>query len=154
MTERVDFYVLRSAAGRQRWSFACRLAEKIQLRDLRAVILAATDEDARELDTLLWTFSDRSFVPHALCGADGAADPATPVHLTANAELAPTADVLLNLSDRMPPGTERFARIAEIVDGDEGTRTRARERFKAYREMRVPVQTHMLGDGDGGGEDG
>ena len=35
MTERVDFYVLKSAAARQRWAFACRLTEKAYLKDLR-----------------------------------------------------------------------------------------------------------------------
>jgi len=35
MTERVDFYVLKSSTAKQRWTFACRLTEKAYLRDLR-----------------------------------------------------------------------------------------------------------------------
>ena len=144
MTERVDFYVLGGAEPRQLWTFACRLAEKVYLRDLRAVVLARSAEDAQAIDTLLWTFSDRSFVPHALCGGDGAADPDVPVHLTADADRAPAADVLVNLGDSLPRDTGRFARIAEIVDADPQRRARARERFKAYREMRLAVQTHQI----------
>jgi DNA polymerase IIIc chi subunit len=36
MTERVDFYVLENATPQQRWIFACRLAEKAYLSDLRS----------------------------------------------------------------------------------------------------------------------
>ncbi|HVC02075.1 MAG TPA: DNA polymerase III subunit chi [Steroidobacteraceae bacterium] len=150
MTGRVDFYLLRGADPRQRWTFACRLAEKIYLRDLRAVILANSMDDARALDILLWTFDERSFVPHALCDGDAAAESGTPVHLTADPAHAPAADVLVNLSDRLPDGPQRFARIAEIVDGDAARRALARERYKVYREIRVQVTTHPRDDpGDG-----
>ena len=37
MTERVDFYVLKSAAPKQRWAFACRLTEKAYL-DRKSVV--------------------------------------------------------------------------------------------------------------------
>lgn len=149
MTEHVDFYVLRSAAPEQRWNFACRLAEKAYLRDLRVVILAESAAAAERLDDLLWTFSDASFVPHALCTDDGtAADPA-PVHLTADASRAPQADLLVNLSDRMPPDPARFARIAEIVDADAERRRLGRERFKSYRDMKIPLETHQPDDADG-----
>jgi len=115
MTERVDFYVLKSAAAPQRWAFACRLTEKAYLRDLRVVILNDSAADARALDDLLWTFNDRSFIPHQLCMNEQAPDPATKVYLTALPAAAPAADLLVNLTDRLPERWERFARIAEIV---------------------------------------
>jgi DNA polymerase IIIc chi subunit len=67
MTERVDFYVLKSAAEKPRWTIACRLAEKAYLRDMRVVLLSESAADAQALDDLLWTFNDRSFVPHQYC---------------------------------------------------------------------------------------
>ena len=33
MTERVDFYILKSSTPKQRWTFACRLTEKAYLRE-------------------------------------------------------------------------------------------------------------------------
>ena len=45
MTERVDFYVLKSAAAKQRWAFACRLTEKAYLKDLKIVIVNDTLAD-------------------------------------------------------------------------------------------------------------
>jgi hypothetical protein len=83
MTERVDFYVLKSAAAPQRWAFACRLTEKAYLKDLKIVIVNDTLADAKALDELLWTFNERSFIPHRICLNEQAPDPATKVYLDA-----------------------------------------------------------------------
>ena len=147
MTERVDFYVLDREDARQRMIVACRLAEKAYLREQRAVLLAESAGDAEALDGLLWTFADQSFVPHGLVTNGTAADPSAPVQLTADAARAPDADVLVNLSERVPDGFERYPRIAEIVDAEQTRRERARERFKAYRERVQVVETHHLHHG-------
>ena len=143
MTERVDFYVLKSAAARQRWTFACRLTEKAYLRDLRVVIVSDTLADAQALDDLLWTFNERSFIPHQLCAEKGAPDPDTKIHLTLDAAAVPPADLLVNLTDRLPGEWQRYARIAEIIDADEERRRLGRERFKTYRDMKVALETHQ-----------
>ena len=150
MTERVDFYVLKGAAAKQRWAFACRLTEKAYLRDLSIVIANDTLADARSLDELLWTFSERSFVPHEVCPDEHSVDPATKVHLVALPSSTPWpmpgADLLVNLAGRLPDGWERYPRIAEIIDADEERRRLGRERFKAYRELKLAPETHQLDD--------
>jgi DNA polymerase IIIc chi subunit len=50
------------------------------------------------------------------------------------------------LSGRLPARLERFARIAEIIDADAERRRLGRERFKAYRELQLPLETHQLDD--------
>ena len=141
MTERVDFYVLPSAAPQQRWTFACRLTEKAYRKDLRIVILSDSLADARSLDDLLWTFNDRSFIPHQLLEA-GTPDAGARVYLAASSGAAPAADLLVNLTANLPQHWERYARIAEIIDADEERRRLGRERFKTYREHKVPLETH------------
>jgi DNA polymerase III subunit chi len=143
MTERVDFYVLKSAAARQRWAFACRLTEKAYLKDLKIVIVSDTLADAQALDELLWTFNDRSFIPHKVCLDEQSMDPATAVHLTVETAL-PTADLLVNLAQRLPAQFQRYARIAEVIDADEERRRLGRERFKAYRDLKLPLETHQI----------
>ena len=143
MTERVDFYVLKSAAARQRWAFACRLTEKAYLKDLKIVIVSDTLADAQALDELLWTFNDRSFIPHKVCLDEHSVDPATAVHLTVETAL-PTADLLVNLAQKLPAQFQRFARIAEVIDADEERRRLGRERFKAYRDLKLPLETHQI----------
>jgi len=150
MTERVDFYVLKSSTAKQRWTFACRLTEKAYLRDLKVVLLGDTPAEVEAIDALLWTFSERSFVPHDIRrGRPSAAGPAPAVELTQDLDSVKSADLLVNLSARLPAGFDRFARIAEIIDADDERRRLGRERFKAYRELKFAVETHQLDEAAG-----
>ena len=142
MTERVDFYVLGGNSPKQRLNVACRLTEKAYQRDLKVVILQGDLTEAKGLDELLWTFNERSFVPHALC-IDGRYDAETPVHLTLESANM-KADLLVNLTDRLPGGFDQYARIAEIIDADPERRRLGRERFKTYRDLKVALDTHQL----------
>jgi DNA polymerase-3 subunit chi len=144
MTERVDFYVLKSAAAQQRRAFACRLTEKAYLKDLKIVIVNDTLADAQALDDLLWTFNERSFIPHKVCADAQSFDPATPVHLILESTDTPAADLLVNLAHRLPAHLQRCARIAEIIDADEERRRLGRERFKAYRDLKLTLETHQI----------
>jgi DNA polymerase III subunit chi len=144
MTERVDFYVLKSAAAKQRWAFACRLTEKAYLKDLKIVIVNDSLADAKALDEMLWTFNERSFIPHQICLDEQSMDPATPVHLTVESTALPAADLLVNLAHRLPAQLERYARVAEIIDADEERRRLGRERFKAYRDLKFTLETHQI----------
>jgi DNA polymerase-3 subunit chi len=144
MTDKVDFYVLGSNTPKQRFNFACRLTEKAYLRDLKVVILQDNLADAKSLDELLWTFSERSFVPHQVC-IDERVDPETPVHLTLESANM-KADLLVNLTDRLPGGFDHYPRIAEIIDANPERRRQGRERFKTYRDLKVALDTHQLDD--------
>jgi DNA polymerase-3 subunit chi len=146
MTERVDFYVLKTAAAKQRWAFACRLTEKAYLKNLKIVVLSDSLADAQALDELLWTFNERSFVPHKICLDEQAVDHATPVHLTLEPAAIPSADLLVNLGQRLPMQLQGYTRIAEIIDADEERRRLGRERFKAYRDLKLTLETHQIED--------
>jgi DNA polymerase-3 subunit chi len=147
VTERVDFYVLSSAGSRQRFAVGCRLAEKAYLSRRKTWIALPSESEARAVDELLWTFSDGSFVPHHCCGGDSCAERDLPVHVCVGLEgrASPAADLLVNLADRLPdPPLDRFGRIAEIIDADPERRRLGRERFKAYREQGIVLETHQL----------
>ena len=70
-------------------------------------------------------------------------DPATAVHLTVD-RAPPAADLLVNLAQRLPPQFQRYPRIAEVIDADEERRRQGRERFKAYRDLKLPLETHQI----------
>lgn len=145
MTGQVDFYVLNGTANPQRWHYACRLVEKAYLRGMRVAVLGDSAEELRALDELLWTFSDQSFVPHAVCAADAPADKASPVQLM---HVLPSgeefADLVVNLAAQVPASAARCTRIAEILDADPERRRLGRERFKAYRELQLTLKTHQI----------
>lgn len=137
---RVDFYILGEGRG-DRESFACRLAETAFRRDLRVFVLTCDDAQARRMDERLWTFRDVSFVPHARLG-DAAAPPA-PVLIGTRRE-APGPDVLINLTDQVPPDHAGLARIAEIIGADAADREAGRSRFRRYRELGMEPAAHHI----------
>jgi len=142
---RVDFYVIASSGPRARLEFACRLAEKAWLHNHRVFVRAGSEDEARVFDELLWAFHDRSFVPHELAAADGAAT--APVSIGTVLPEGRCDDlVLLNLGEDVPARFAEFARIAEIIDADEARRRQGRERFRHYREQGIAPETHKLDD--------
>jgi DNA polymerase III subunit chi len=148
VTERIDFYVLASTAPEQRCRLACRLAAQAYLENARVIIWSGSEAEARACDELLWTFDDRTFVPHRISRDEQLADRGTPVHVTVALDGVDNADLLVNLADRLPDGLPRFARVAEIIDADESRRRLGRERFKAYREQKLPLETRQCRDSE------
>jgi len=146
-------YVLKSSTAKQRWTFGCRRTEKAYLRDRKVVLLGDTLAEVEAIDGLLWTFSERSFVPHDIHrgrpSAAAAATSAAAVELTQDLDPVGSADLLANVSTRLPARLDRFARVAEIIDADDERRRLGRERFKAYRELKLAVETHQLDDAAG-----
>ena len=143
---KVDFYLL-GAGGHNRALFACRLAEKVWRLGHRVYLLAADPVAANELDELLWTFSQGSFVPHALCkpeeGANHYADD-HPVLIGHHEPPTAFSDVLISLAPDVPAWFSRFTRVVEMVGAGEDDKTRARERFRFYRERGYPLETHDI----------
>ena len=139
---KVDFYLL-GAGHNSHALFACRLTEKVWRLGHRAYLLTADPAAANELDELLWTFSQGSFVPHALYRQEEDADN-HPVLIGHAEPPAALSDVLISLSAEVPAWFSRFTRVVEMVGASEDDKARARERFRFYRERGYPLETHNL----------
>lgn len=139
---KVDFYVLQRPDERARQLFACRLAEKAYRLDHTVYLHTATEADATQLDELLWTFRDGSFVPHALAGETESAS--SPVTIGCVGDIDQARDVLINLCDEIPPFADQFARVAELVTSDEECRRLSRKRFVEYRDQGHTIETHSI----------
>jgi len=141
--QRVDFYVLSGSEPRSRLKLACRVAEKAYLAGQRVFVWLQDADELRAFDELLWTFADRSFVPHELF-ADEQQWQDTPVLLSCAAQPTGGIEVLLNLGAELPALAHHASRIAEIVDAEEGRRRAARQRFRYYRDQGLSPETHNI----------
>jgi DNA polymerase-3 subunit chi len=139
---RVDFYVLPENSSAER--FACTIATKAWQQGHTVYFETASREAAAVMDDLLWTFNDISFLPHAVA-EDGA--PAERVVIGWHNRPPENFEVLINLTPEIPTTAERFARIVEIVAGDQQQRNEARNRYKAYRERGYELHNHKLEPG-------
>lgn len=137
---RVDFYVTDDAGARAAPLLACRLAEKAWKLGHKVYVHAADPTDAQKLDELMWTFRDVSFVPHALTQAEDD----VPVRIGHTVPPEGFNELLVNLAPEVPDFAERFARVAEIVGGDDAAKQQARARYKHYRDRGHEPETHQV----------
>ncbi len=143
IVSKIDFYVLSGSGPETRQRFACRLAEKAYRLNNTVHIHAADRQAVQQIDDLLWTFRDGSFVPHEVLES-----PLTdaPAPITIGCDIAPSrsCDLLINLGDDIPEIADSFPRVAEIVTSDEVARALSRKRFVDYRERGHTLDTHKL----------
>ena len=110
-----------------------QMLEKTLARGQRAVVRAGSGERVEALNNWLWTYGDRTFLPHG-SAKDGYAE-AQPVWLTTEDENPNGAQVLF-LTDGTD--TERladYALCADLFDGtDDAAVAAARARWSARKE--------------------
>ena len=138
----VDFYILKNDSALSRVQFACRLADKAYRLGHRVYLHTESAEQTRQLDDLLWTFQQNSFVPH--CIYQDAGDTPPPVLLAHDAEPDASSEVLINLAADVPVFFSRFERVAELVNQEAGIRQQGRGRYSFYKERGYPLRTHEI----------
>lgn len=144
---RVDFYVLAGTDERSRFKLACRLTEQAYLAGERVLVWFDEPQALGRFDELLWTYADRSFVPHETF-ADAAQWHDTPVLLCAGSQPQQPFELLVNFGDDIPLVADHAGRIVELIDGDEGRRRAGRNRFRQYRERGLTPETHTVSGDD------
>lgn len=141
----VDFYILKSDSSQARLQLACKIAEKAMLHEHHVFIHTDTPAEAETLDTLLWTFSQSSFVPHRRIRVE--TDAAGPEPVVIGSGVAPGGErwnTLINLAPSVPEFFSRYERVAEVIDGNLQRRNAGRERFRYYRDRGYELNTHEI----------
>jgi DNA polymerase-3 subunit chi len=139
---RVDFYILQDNRPNTQQLFACKLTEKAYKQGHKVYINTASGQQLKQLDDLLWTFRDGSFLPHGCYAAEDTGE--QPILLGHAIEPDGPSDVLVNLANNIPTFFSRFNRVAELVGGDDAEREAARERFRFYKDRGYTMNTHKL----------
>jgi DNA polymerase III subunit chi len=142
MVARAEFFILDGSDQRARWRFACQEIEKAITAEERVLVWFDSDAELAAFDELLWTFADRSFVPHEPLGPESSWEE-TPVLLSAARLPAAAAQLIVNLAAGLPGGIDQALRIVEIIDSDPARRQAGRARFKQYRERGIESVTHQ-----------
>lgn len=144
MPSRVDFYLIKTPTLQASLDFVCRLIEKIYKQGHHFYIHTPDHSTAKQLNDLLWTFNDISFIPHAIY--DAALNPAQkpPILIGYDEQTKLTGEILVNLTSRAPEFFAQFSRIIEIIPSQDELQQLGRERFKTYRSHNCELFTHDL----------
>ncbi len=143
MTAEVTFYVLEAAHAGARLKLACRIVEKAYRAGQHVLVWHDDPAELATLDELLWTFDDRTFLPHDRV-VPGEAAAEAPVLLSSSELPAGESPVLVNLASAVPECAARATRVIEIIDGDPARREAGRARFRAYRERGLQPVSHNV----------
>jgi len=123
----VDFYILDSDSDDARLRLACKIVDKATQLDKHVFIHATSDGEARQIDELLWTFSQGSFIPHRIVRGELTEPPLEPVLIGVNQQPGTGRwDVLINLAGDVPEFFSRYQRVAEVVDANATRREQSR----------------------------
>ncbi len=144
MLAKISFHILTSETSpKARELHCCKLIAADYDSDAKSRIYVhtATSEESKNLDLLLWTFSDISFIPH------GIYDPQKPeatIVIGNDDHLQITGNTLINLSNRLPPFYQNFNHLIEIIAHDEEMKSLARSRFRNYQKNGYTLETFMI----------
>ncbi|GAA5445464.1 DNA polymerase III subunit chi [Microbulbifer sp. NBRC 101763] len=137
---RIDFYILSSDQPQQADIFACRLAEKAYRSGLRVLVAVDNRDHASQIDQLLWTFREDSFLPHAAQSEEQH----SAIEINSGEDPGTHHGLLINLCSKVPKWFSRFERLAEIVVQHPDTLQRSRLRFGHFRDRGYPLQSHKI----------
>lgn len=144
--KQVDFYLISNRVTDAKYKLASRLANKLHRMQQSCLIVTDNQTATDELDRVMWTFSDSSFLAH-----DSITDPnpqsAIQIgdHNSVNSlVLEREHNVLINLSSNIPMFNHHFARIAEVVEATEDAKTAARKRYKSYQGEGFSLKMHNI----------
>lgn len=107
-----------------------KLLEKATAAGMRSLVVANNDERMEQLNQLLWTYDQGSFLPHGST-RDGHAEQ-QPILLSTDAAPANGARLLVVTDGRMAEG--EFERVLDMFDGnDPEAIASARSRWTLYK---------------------
>lgn len=136
------FYILSENATSDRYRFTCRLVEKIWRQGHRIYLHTDSNRESRDLDRLLWTYRQNSFIPHGILGE---VDPQlNPVLIGSGPDAGEEQDVLINHATEVPVFFSRFERVAETIGSTQEAKQMGRNRYRFYRDQGYPLETHKI----------
>lgn len=125
-----------------------RVLEKVLSLGQRAVVVAGSPERVEALAAALWTYDDRSFLPHGTA-KDGNA-PDQPIWLTTREENPNGAQMLVLVDGSSASGVEAWPAVCIFFDtGDEAALASTRQHWRAWKAAGHAVKYFKQGERGG-----
>ena len=141
--EQVDFYLLSAVDDVARLQTACRIASKGYDQGMTIYLQTNDAQQSGMLNDLLWTFSQESFIPHAIRESMTCWQK-FPVQIGVTDSGVEELDLLISLQATVPGDVTNYKRVADLIGGDAEQKRLGRERFRHYREKGVEPKIHQL----------
>ena len=139
----VLFHNFNSIGNKNYLLYVCKLVEKGFKQKIQPIYIQTNNQQqAEQLDKLLWTFKQDSFIPHTIVGSSDM--DATPVQIGWNENQFHSATAIINLSEKIPVSYLESKKIHEIVEDDEVKKNKARSRWKKYKSKGCQLNVHQI----------
>ena len=138
------FYILNKAEDLK--ISVCKIIKEYYKKKYKIFVSSRSDDLVNELNNLLWTFEQISFIPH--CTTKNY-DKNSPILLSGKNSFPKTInlkeyDVWLNLDDEMEENYTDFEIILEIVSQNEEERILSRKKYLNYQKNNFEVKHEKL----------
>lgn len=137
----VDFHILDNKENLVLLRYACRLIRKAYKNNFKVYVRTENDQDMIQLDTLLWTFSELDFIPHATVETESGQEPVIIGMIDRQGD---SKTILINLSTKMAEDYSSYSRVFELIGNDPDVITAGRDRYRRYRKMNDQVNNHHI----------
>ncbi len=137
-----SFYILPTSSLSERFIFACKLIEKAYRCGQFCYVYTDSLQQSQQLDNLLWTFRENSFIPHQIY------QQLPEIEQTVLIGTQPAPDkwqkLIFNLSSKYPDNLTNTERVLEILDNNEDLKQAGRQRFRLYKQDGFDISTHKI----------
>tara|TARA_B100001173_G_C15758334_1_gene449825 strand:- start:275 stop:673 length:399 start_codon:yes stop_codon:yes gene_type:complete len=124
----------------------CKIVKRYYKEDYRIMILSSDLGLINDIDKLLWTFEQISFIPHCI---QSNYDPDASVLLCEKEISSKTIDystykIVINLNNEELSKTMSFEKIIEFVLPDDDQKLFSRKKYLAYKENNIDVNHERI----------
>jgi DNA polymerase-3 subunit chi len=143
MAQEVIFIIL-SLTNKNR--IVCDLTEKFYNQGKRILIIAEPEKAAVELDNMLWTWKQSSFIPHEyLSELKTSMD--EPVMITQSIAENKSYDVLIQVTPAPDDIRRQFALVVDFAEKyDINALERSRERYRKLQQENIELKSMQAGE--------
>jgi DNA polymerase-3 subunit chi len=134
----IDFYF--NVADKYR--LAASLSQKAQAQASRIFLFTPNEAATEQVEAMLWSFQQTSFVPH--CRSRHALAAETLTIVDHESEVLVHDDILLNLCSDHPTFFSRFQRLIDVVGHEETDKVAGRARYRFYLDRGYEIRQHDM----------